>query len=171
MKDESYYDEFLDDSELPSTQEFKEDVPAWVSQKNSSYASYQAILSLQVEKTKYIRKHSLKSDYKKKSNYQVKKSEVAKIVKKNAQPLFNSNSYSDDMSDFLKDINKSLNKKKDLKISSKAGLQNKKKEDLIVEHKELMKSYENSQEQTVDGLYQKLLDNLPLDIKRKLKIG
>lgn len=172
MDNDSYFDDFLDSNDLPSKDVPKVALPSWVSHANSSYAAYQAILSLEAEKKLFIKKHNLKSKYKKKSNFKVQKSEVGRIVGKNPQPLFNSNSYSKDLSDLFKNTNDDLEILKEARInSSSSGVGNKRKEDLVIEHKALIKTHQHSITQTVDALYQKLIDNMPLDVKRKLRIG
>lgn len=172
MDNDSYFDDFLDPNDLPSKDVPKVALPSWVSDTNSSYAAYQAILSLKAEKKIFIKKHNLKSQYKRKSDFKVQKSEVGRIVGKNAQPLFNSNSYSKGLKGFFKDINDELEALKEARINApSSGVGNKRKEDLVIEHKALIKTHQDSITQTVDAVYQKLIDNMPLDVKRKLRIG
>ena len=171
MVDDNYFDKFLDDEDLPLEEPKVEVILDWLSHKNSSYAAYQAILSLQLEKQVFIKQHKLKSQYMKKSNYLIQKSEVARLVDKKAQPLFNSNSYSKHLLDFFNVTNDNLEKSKIRRINtSSSGVRNKRKEDLVVEHKALLKSHKKSQSQIVDDVYQRLIDNMPLDVKRKLKV-
>jgi hypothetical protein len=172
MSKENYLDDFLDNNDLSLEQPKSKVLPDWVSRDNSSYAVYQAILLLEVEKISFIKKHKLKSEYKKKSNFEIKKSEVARIVGKNAQPLFNSNSYSEELLFFFDETNQNLVTTKEARINApKSGVGNMRKEDLVVEHKSLLQSHDKSKLQCVDDIYQKFLDNIPLDVKRKLKLG
>jgi hypothetical protein len=171
MKEDSYLDAFLDVDELPTKHSEENVLFDWITHENSSYAAYQAILSLKLNKKAYIKKHKLKSHYLKKSNYLIQKSEVARLVNKKAQPLFNSNSYSIYLRNFFDKSNRELEKEKDLRINRlSTGIGNKRKEDLVIEHKALINTHKENQSQTVDDLYQKLLDNMPLDIKRRLKL-
>ncbi|MEQ3660719.1 MAG: hypothetical protein ABNH21_17380 [Glaciecola sp.] len=171
MHNDEYLNEFLASDEPSVKQKAEDSRPTWVSKTNSSYCAYHAILKLKQQKKAYIKKHSLKSQYTRKSTYQIGKSEVALIVKKNAQPLFNSNSYSKELVIFFNDINSELEEKKEQRINkSKRGIRNKRKEDLINEHQQLIKSHQDSQVKVVNDVYQKVIDNMPLDVKRKLRL-
>lgn len=171
MLNDDYLNEFLVNDKASLTQKSEDALPTWVSRANSSYFAYHAILKLKQQKKAYIKKHSLRSQYTKKSSYQISKSEVALIVKKNAQPLFNSNSYSKELVTFFDDVNSELKEKKEQRINkSKRGLRNKLKEDLVNEHQQLIKSHHESQVKLIDEVYQKVIDNMPLDVKRKLRL-
>ncbi|HBY88709.1 MAG TPA: hypothetical protein DEO86_22900 [Colwellia sp.] len=171
MENDSYFDNFLDDNDLLLDKPKSKELPDWVSKDNSSYAAYQAILSLEKEKKLFIKNHKLKSQYIAIYNYQINKSEVGRIVGKNPQPLFYSNLYSEGLRIFFDNTNKSLEKSKVARInSSQSGIGNMRKDDLVLEHKALIKTHENSSSKLVDDVYQKLIDNMPLDVKRKLRI-
>lgn len=172
MENDNYLDDFLDDNDLLLDKSKKKELPDWISKDNSSYAAYKAILSLEQEKKLFIKKHKLKSQYRAIYNYQISKSDVGRIVGKKPQPLFNSNSYSEKLSTFFDTTNESLEKLKVARInSSQSGIGNMRKDDLVVEHKSLIKTHENCSSKLVDDVYQKLIDNMPLDVKRKLRIG
>jgi hypothetical protein len=171
MSNNDYYDEFIKDDELPSVREGRDFLPSWVSEKNSSHNAYKAILALKKDKLTFIKKHSLKSQYIKKSNYRMQKSEVARLTNKKAQPLFNSNAYSEGLTNFFDHINAQLEEAKEQRINRpRRGLRNKRKEDLVNEHKALLKTHQTNLSQIVGELYQKVMDRMPLDVKRKLKL-
>ncbi|WP_372758276.1 hypothetical protein [Litorivivens sp.] len=165
----SYYDEYIDSNELPQSSE--EDLPTWVSDKNSSMAAYRAIQTLYLQKRKYIKRHGMQSDYTKKSNFLIKKSEVALIARVNPQPLFHSNSYSAQLSAHLKNINERLEYQKNKRITQKpGGLRSKNKEQLVKEIQEQNNINAKTLAEVVDAAYERTLINVPLDIRTKLKI-
>ncbi len=165
MENDSYYDEFLDadpvDNEL-------EKLPVWVNRKNSSLKAYEAIESLKKTKKKYIRRHSLKSQYIKKSNYLIQKSEVARLVGVKPQPLFNSCAYSDSLTRHFVLVNERLEQTKENRIRNKGGLRQKKKEELVKDLQLLQKKEKDLLTETVDAVYERTLDNLTMPVKRRL---
>jgi hypothetical protein len=167
MSDDNYYDEFLETDE---PDDVEVNYPAWVSPKNSSQKAYDAIGDLKKEKRKYIRNKGLKSHYIKSSNYQIAKSEVAKLVGSKPQPLFNSCSYSASLKKYLDSVNAELDLAREGRIKSKGGLRQKRKGDLVKELQEAKINNESLLEETVDKLFEKTINSLPLDVRRKLGI-
>ena len=113
MIDLDYFEQFNDDS---ASDNGKEDnhLPGWVSASNSSLAAYEAIQSLYKVKMRYIRSHSKKSHYTKKSSYHISKSEVARatgLAKPNA--IFHSVGYAGELTKVLNDKNALLEASKD----------------------------------------------------------
>ena len=153
MKDD-YLDRFLDADELSNVESnkvAKNVLPNWISAGNSSGDAYKALLSLRDKKKGYIKKHGLKSQYTKKSNYLIQKSEVARVIGKNAQPLFNCNTYSEGLLTFFKELNKDLEIAKEKRIHKvKNGLQSISKESLMNKHKVLIKNHTDNQLLTVE---------------------
>jgi len=169
MSGEKYFDEFLDNDDLPEKEH--EFVPSWVSEKNSSLKAYEAINILQAQKKQYIRRHSLKSQFIKKSSYKVSKAEVARMVMAKPQPLFNSVTYSDALSRYLDNVNHELEEAKLRRIAkNKGGLRVRKKEELVKELQAANKEKKDLLLETVDAVYERTLMKLPLDVKRKLKL-
>lgn len=166
---DDYYDEFLDSDDVDESP--SEQLPNWVNAKNSSQKAYEAIESLKEFKQQYIRKHSLKSHYQKKSSYQISKTEVANLAGAKSQPLFNSCTYSESLKRHLDTVNNELDEYRERRIKSKGGgLRQKKKEELL---KELQQSKINNDQllkNTVDELFEKTMNHLPLDVRRKLGI-
>jgi hypothetical protein len=156
------------------TQDLEEsgDLPNWVSIRNSSLKSYQAICELKKSKGSYIKAHGNKTDYTLRSSYQITKSEVAKIVGVNPQPLFNSNSYSRELTSYFDSVNKALDDQKSRRLARRqGGLKQKQKAELIKQIQYDRKHNADALEQTVDALFQKTLDSISLDVKRKLGLA
>lgn len=169
MSDDNYFEDFLDADDL--SEQGKEQLPAWVSEKNSSFKAYEAINVLKIQKKQFIRRHSLKSQFIKKSSYKISKAEVARIVMAKPQPLFNSVTYSDALSRYLDNVNQELEEVKLRKIAkNKGGLRVKHKEELVKELQVVNKENKDLLMETVEAVYERTLNNLPLDVKRKLKI-
>lgn len=170
MSDDNYYQEFIDANKPQDTTDVV--LPGWVTDKNSSLAAFRAIQTLYSQKNKYIQKHRLKSDYTKKSTFQIQKSEVARIACVNPQPLFNSNSYSAQLSAHLQVINDKLEEQKNRRISQRStGLRTKNKDQLVKEVQEQRRISTETLNELVDAAYERTLENLPLDVRTKLKIG
>jgi len=165
MTDDTYYDEFLG---VNSADDKLENLPAWANSKNSSQKAYEAIEKLKKSKKKYIRGHHLKSQYVKKSNYLIQKSEVARLVGAKPQPLFNSCAYSESLSRYFMEVNEQLEGAKERRIKSKGGLRQKKKDELVKDLQLLQKKEKDLLVETVDAIYEKTLNKLSLPVRRKL---
>lgn len=167
MTDKNYLDEFLDTDE--SNEQNKKPLPSWVSESNSSLKAYEAINVLKEEKKRYIKRHGLKSQYIKKSCYQITKAEVARMVGAKPQPLFFSNAYSAALTRYFDDTNNKLEEAKQRKIAkNKAGLRAKHKDVLVKELQIEKKEKEDLLVETVDAVFERTLSKLSLDVKRKL---
>ena len=165
---DSYYDEFLGEDEFDDNVSQK--LPNWVSSKNSSQNAFEAIEALKKVKGQFIRKHGLKSQYKTKSTYQISKTEVAKKVGAKPQPLFNSCSYSELLTKYFNDVNEELDAYRERRIKNKGGLRQKKKDELVKELQQTKVSNDQLLVETVDAVYERTINNLPLDVRRKLGI-
>lgn len=167
MTNDNYYNEFLGD-DLENSD--KDQLPGWVSGKNSSLKAYTSIEKLKKIKKAYIRRHNLKSQYTKKSAYLILKSEVARLVGVNPQPLFNTCSYSESLTRHLTTINMELEKAKANRVKNQGGLRQKRKQELIRELQLLQKKEKDLLVETIDTVYERTLSNLPLPIRRKLEL-
>lgn len=165
---DDYYDKFLDLDEPENDEQLS--LPNWVSQKNNSHKSYIAIEDLRKAKRNFIRRNGLKSSYEKKSNYQIQKAEVARLVGCKPQPLFNSCSYSESLTRYLDDVNKELAVSRERRITNNGGLRQKRKDDLVKELQETKVNNERLLVDTVDAVFQRTINNLPLDVRRKLGV-
>lgn len=165
---DDYYDEFLDSDDIDESP--SEKLPNWVNPKNSSQKAYEAIESLKEVKQQFIRKHGLKSHYQKKSSYQISKTEVANLAGAKSQPLFNSCAYSESLTRHLDTVNNELDEYRQRRIKSKGGLRQKKKDELVKELQESKINNDQLLKNTVDELFEKTINHLPLDVRRKLGI-
>jgi len=169
MSDANYLDEFLDKDEL--NENSNESLPVWVSKVNSSFKAFEAINELYGIKKHYIRRHGLKSQYTKKSNYQISKVEVARIVGTTPQAIFNSVDYAGALSRYREEINEKLEQAKSQKIAkNNSGLRGGRKEELVKGLQEANNKNEELLVETVDKVYERTISNLPLDVKRRLKL-
>jgi hypothetical protein len=84
------------------------------------------------------------------------------------QPLFNSCSYSKSLKNYFNDVNKELDAYRERRIRNKGGLRQKKKDVLVKELQETKVNNERLLVDTVDAVYERTINNLPLDVKRKL---
>lgn len=165
-----YLDEFIDAGELnaPTLQPVR---PNWVSDSNSSGAAYEAIQSLYQQKLRYIRQHSKKTDFIKKSTYEISKSEVARMVDVKMQAIFHSVNYASALQKELAEKNDKLLKSKEIKLASRyAGKKGKTKDELIQKVRQLKARDKLISKTTTDEVLELTLKRLPLDVKRNLKL-
>lgn len=165
-----YLDEFLDAHELNAStaQPVR---PNWVSDSNSSGAAYEAIQNLYQQKLRYIRQHSKKTDFIKKSNYEISKSEVARVVGVKMQAIFHSVNYAGALQKELTEKNDKLLMSKESKLTSRyAGEKGKTKDELIQKVRELKARDKLISKTTTDEVFELTLQRLPLDVKRNLKL-
>lgn len=165
-----YLDEFLNEDALKESaaQPVR---PNWVSDSNSSGAAYQAIQSLYQQKLRYIHQHSKKTDFIKKSTYEISKSEVARVVGVKMQAIFHSVNYASALQKELTDKNDKLLKSKESKQASRyAGEKGKTKDELIQKVRELKARDKLISKTTTDEVLELTLQRLPLDVKRNLKL-
>ncbi len=165
-----YLDEFLDADALEESTA-KPIRPNWVSDSNSSGAAYEAILSLYQQKLRYIRQHSKKTDFIKKSTYEISKSEVARVAGVQMQAIFHSVNYASALQKELAEKNDKLLKSKESKLaSSYSGEKGKTKDELIQKVRELKARDKLLSKTTTDVVLELTLQRIPLDVKRNLKL-
>lgn len=165
-----YLDEFLDADALEESTA-KPIRPNWVSDSNSSGAAYEAIQSLYQQKLRYIRQHGKKTDFIKKSTFEISKSEVARVVGVKMQAIFHSVNYASALQKELVEKNDKLLKIKDAKLASRySGEKGKTKDELIQKVRELKARDKLLSKTTTDEVLELTLQRLPLDVKRNLKL-
>jgi hypothetical protein len=179
--DTDYFDFLEDSQDILTTGEdtsskaiTAEDLPDWVSEDNNSLAAFKAIQKLEKEKLKYIAENSTKKSFEKKSNFQIGKAEVARIVGGKPSPLFYSltTTFSEHLLEQFDDTNKNLLKKKNNKLSvQNNGLRSRTKDTLIGDFRDQEEQLKTQVEINVDNLYTRLKAELSYDIKAKLKIN
>lgn len=166
---DDYLGKFLGEDFAKGSEDAAETLPPWVDKGNASYSAYKAIHEIKQAKLRYIHGHSKESDYVKKSNFLVSKAEVATKIGKTPQSIFHSSAYSTYLSAYLDGINETLVVAKNKKIEKKAhGLQHLTKEELKTKTKTTAEELTAIKQHNCEELYDRLLSNMPLDIKRKL---
>ncbi|MGB1200727.1 MAG: hypothetical protein ACPG5R_04125 [Cognaticolwellia aestuarii] len=174
MSNDDYLSKYIDEVELSEATEAKDQKwPTWVDPSNHSAKAYDAIEKLKIEKLAYIKKHGKKSDYATQGNYLITKVEVAKLVGPDVkpQPLFRSRTtaYCSHLLKHFNDTNEDLKNLKVKRLSkSGRGLMQKTKGELVEQVRQEQESNSERFSSLVDDLYTKTLDNLSIDIKRKL---
>ncbi|MGB0936238.1 MAG: hypothetical protein ACPGTQ_02205 [Colwellia sp.] len=166
---DDYLKEFLgEDSPLNKPVEDK-NRPSWAVEGETSGKAYDAINKFKTAKLRYINTHSDEKDFKNKFSYKISKTEVAKEIGKNPQPIFNDVSYSVKLSEYYDDVNDKLEEKKELKINKpKHGLQHLSKDEIKKKAQKQEKDLVKLQKNNCEELYARLLSNMPLDIKKNL---
>jgi hypothetical protein len=169
-----YYDNFLADEDLnPEPEDNKVDKGLeWINFHPTAKEAYQAINDLKKVKLRYISGHSSEKGYTTKSPWTISKAEVARRIDTSPQPLFNSNTFSKGLLDYFNDANEGLLKAKTKKLTkAKKGVQHKTKEELKESTLKLTKENKQLLQNTCENLYEKLLSELPLDVKRQLGLN
>lgn len=169
---DNYYNEFLgDESPLnQDTEKPKNDI-SWTKLHPTAEKAYQAINDIKEAKLRYIKGHTDSKQFKKKSLWNISKSEVARNVGGTSQSLFNCCSYSSKLAKYLKDIQESLETAVDIQLKRvKKGLHHESKEDVVHKSQKLIKEVKKIRQENCEVLFQKLLDEIPLDVKRKLRL-
>jgi len=170
----NYYDDFLEDESLtPESKESDIDKGLeWVNLHTTAKEAFEAINSLKKAKIRYINGHPNKKSYETKSSWTISKAEVARRVDKSAQPLFNSNTYSKGVTKYFNDVNQSLLQAKEERLKkTNKGYQHKSKEELKARTIKLTKENEQLLQKNCEELFEKMLNELPLDVKRKLGVN
>jgi len=167
--EDDYLNEFLgEDRPLNKPVEDK-NRPSWAVEGETSGKAYDAIVEFRKAKLRYINGHSDQKDFKDKFSYKISKAEVAKEIGKNPQPIFKGVSYSVELSKYYDDVNDKLEEKKELKINKpKHGLQHRSKEELRKKAQKQEKDLVKLQKDNCEELYERLLSNMPFDIKNNL---
>lgn len=167
---DDYLNEFLDEEDPELVKEEKRR-PEWVSDANSSAVAYEAIQRLFKRKRMYINGHKKRSDYVKKSLYQISKSEVASEVGVKMQPIFYTVGYATQLTLELNEKNEKLATAKDNAIKSPGSGNNQKtKKQLVKELNETTERDEVNSKRTVEDVYAKTLERIPLDVKKAFKL-
>ncbi|MDO6444185.1 hypothetical protein Q4493_00205 [Colwellia sp. 1_MG-2023] len=178
--DELMSDEFLNSLEDPehSKEPGKDAIPIWLSndKAHTTRKAWEAILALKAEKEVSIKSLGKVADNKTaKSIYQIKKSEVSKVVGISAQSIFNASSFSRHLLRFFNDVNSDLldthktEQKKQLSRIRKKGVRSKKKGELVEDVQDLRDRVRKLECFNVRETLNLLLSQLPLDLQRQLK--
>ncbi|MCE0494650.1 hypothetical protein [Vibrio salinus] len=167
---ENYYKQFLgEDNPVEKVLKSESKQPEWVSFHPTAKKAYEAINELKNIKLRYIKGHTKKTHFSKKSLWCITKSEVANRLEVKPQPLFNSNTFSLGLAKYYDEVVQYLKLEVDKQLSKKKkGLQHRTKSELKESTIDLNSRLDNLQKANCEYLFQQLLDGIPLDIKRKL---
>lgn len=152
-------------------QESEEVYPEWVSTKNKSYEAYHCLMRLRNEKKNYIKNHRLVTDYRLKSSYQISGSDVAREISIAPASLTATSSYSEGFKTTLKEVNQELENLKSEKLAKsnkKDGVRQEKKDDLVARLRQAEAELEAEQKRNTSEIAQKIRQDLPLPLQRKL---
>lgn len=151
------------------------DRPHWASEKNASLEAWKYVERLKQEKARYIKFHHKSTDYHTQKTYQIKGAEVARALKISRVSLMNTSNYSCHFKKYLDSVNAELIAAKEArlrkvsKLASRGSIRNN-KDELVRVNKELRKRVDQLSTQKTEELVRYAFDQLPLPVKRKLKI-
>ncbi|EHR1107753.1 hypothetical protein KS880_002294 [Vibrio parahaemolyticus] len=173
--DELMSDEFLESLDETSDKSAQNEQPAWVvdDPAHTTHKAYHAILDLKKEAEDAISSFGEVATNKTKKFYQIKKSNVAKVVGRSAQSIFNASSFSKDIEAFFDDVNQELLEMHELEQEKqlnrkKTGIRVKKKEVIVQSHQYLEKKYNELKRRSTKETLDLAAASLPIDLKRKL---
>jgi hypothetical protein len=176
-------DEFLDglgdseDSKVTDSSDVTR--PEWVSEniEHTTFKAWDVILKLKAQRELSIKSFGKVADNKTpKGIYQIKKSEVAGIVGISSQSIFRASKFSDDVRTFFGDVNDELlelhekEQKKQQSRSKNSGVRVKRKAELVDDVQSLREKVEELEARTVKETLDLLLKEMPIDLRRKLKM-
>ncbi|MFL7034101.1 hypothetical protein BCS71_12385 [Vibrio lentus] len=173
--DELMSNEFLDSLDDALDKSEQNEQPSWVvnEPKHTTHKAYHAILDLKKEAEEAISSFGEVATNKTKKFYQIKKSNVAKVVGRSAQSIFNASSFSKDIEAFFDDVNQELLEVHDLEQKrqlkrKKTGIRVNKKEVIVQSHQSLEKKYNELKARSVKETLDLAVAKMPLDLKAKM---
>lgn len=173
--DELMSNEFLDSLDDALDKSEQNEQPSWVvnEPKHTTHKAYHAILDLKKEAEEAISSFGEVATNKTQKFYQIKKSNVAKVVGRSAQSIFNASSFSKDIKAFFDDVNQELLEVHDLEQKrqlkrKKTGIRVNKKEVIVQSHQSLEKKYNELKARSVKETLDLAVAKMPLDLKAKM---
>jgi len=147
--------------------------PDWVSNKNRTSEIYTCMCDLENEKRLFIKAASKKSQFKKKSNYQILISEISRRTGLSNPTIGHTSAYSKDLVITLKKMNNGLYAKMELRLKkieakAKKGIQAGTKDEAIEKLRETEKQLKAISNLNASQQVSELVSALSLPIKRKL---
>jgi hypothetical protein len=178
--DDLISDDFLESLEDKNAPEEATEVIRleWVSKdkEHTTHKAWKAILKLKSEKENSIKTFGKVADTKTPKNlYEIKKSDVAKLVGVSSQSIFRASSFSSNILTFFEKENKELLKlhkkeqQKQEKRNKNTGVRSKKKEELVDDVQVLREKVKLLECRQVKEILDLLVSQLPLDLQRRLK--
>ena len=171
-------EKFLDSLDAESKDDHLQEVekPIWVQEdRHTTYRAWQAILALKAEKeTSIFTFGKVATSKTPKSLYQIKKSEVSKMLGISAQSMFAASSFSAELFKFLDKVNASLLKlhtqeQKKQKKRYTTGVRSKRKEEVVNEYQQLRYRVRELECRNVKETLDLLISQLPFDLAQQLK--
>lgn len=154
-------------------------IPEWVpeSHGNNGFKAWQAIRGIRSEKENAIKSYGKIADRKTpKGLYKIKKSEVARVIGKDAQNLFAGKAaFCEPLSNFLDDQNEelfALFEKEQALLTAKqkqTGVRVKKKDQVVYEYQQMRDELNTLKCQRAKDVLDMAVSRLPLDLQEKLQ--
>ena len=170
-------DEFLDTLDNIAPEVSRPVYPDWVidNESDTTYKVYYAIVQLKEEKTKGIKNYGkVASNKTAKSLFEIKKSDVSRLVGVSAQSIFRGSKFSDLARNFFDDINEDLfiyyekEQKKQINRHKATGLRLHKKEQIVRSHQSMEQELKSIKAKTTKQVLDLVVEQLPLDLRLKL---
>ncbi len=149
------------------------DHPHWVSKSNKTHLIYQSMINLSKKKRTYIFKAKNKQEFKKKSNYQISVSELARDTGMANTTISHTSAYSKGLMLTLKDHNEQLlkqvnNRTNLLQKRQQRGLKASKKDNILAKLRKTEKELQYVKKLNASDQVIELVNGLSLPVKRKL---
>ena len=147
--------------------------PHWVSDKNRTSEIYACMLGLENEKRIFIKAASKKTQFKKKSNYQILISEISRKTGLSNPTIGHTSAYSKSLVITLQEMNNALYSRmvkrvKKIEAKSKQGVRAGTKDEAISKLREAKKQLKVLNELNASEQVSELVSALSLPIRRKL---
>ncbi len=148
-------------------------LPKWVSDRNKSYAAYLAVSVLSKSKREFIRQHDRKTEYRRKSDWQITGAELARAIGVRTTTILHNTTYSNELRAYIASSNAVLEKDAVSRIKrSKDRRSNgpimRNKSELVSEVQSLRARVKELEEANVKGQVEEVIEMLPLPILKKL---
>lgn len=149
------------------------DIPKWVSTKNKTYEIYQSALSIFSDKEAFISQQKNLTGFKKKSNYQISISELARTVNLADTTLAHTSAYSKELKIYIDGLNANLNKLKENKCKlivkrKSQGSRAKNKDEVLQRLKKVESELKLAKALNASEQVSQLLNGMSLPVRRKL---
>ena len=147
--------------------------PDWVSNKNHSIKAFERINHLKIERLEFISTHIKPIDYKKRGNFQISASEVARDIGIATTTLISTSAYSPGLKKYLDECNLHLEYEKKMRLNThlktlSVGLRQKKKDEIRLELQRIREEIVALKKRNALVQAQEILSQLALPIKQKL---
>lgn len=147
--------------------------PDWVSDKNNSLKAFERINHLKIDRLEYISRHIKFKDYKKRGNYQISASEVARDIGLATTTLISTSAYSKGLKKYLDTCNSYLESEKEIRLKTHSktlsdGLKQKKKDEIRIELQKIRGELIEVKKLNALDQSKEIIQQLALPLKQKL---